>query len=540
MNFQTLLPAQKIGAHHGAAIDSGASFDTTATVRRLILDPWMVTVIASASVFLAVPGLQWLTSNTRSFVTDYFSTMVLIFLAIGAVLSGVKILESERERYFWRLLGLSLSAWLAGEMLAFLYLDNVNASAGTGVDSLYLILYLGLVLALDLQPESAEKRLRIRPLRLLASAGRILFVGGLFVYFVLLPRTLGVTEYLTWVPSFSFYVILDLYLVGRLVYSAVHAHTPRWRWIYGLLSIAWAFVLATDSIDFAWIASYLPASLPEFADVCWFMPMILIVVASRIRHSTGDSIQPVDVVDDDDRIRAIPLLVYSLGFALIHLFLSAVQNNHGLLQNARVGLVMLCLIVFGILNLVQNSVIERRSREQGLRRKEAEEHIRSLSLEDPLTRLLNRRAFDAEFSRAVARASRSGLVLGLMFIDLDHFKAVNDTYGHTAGDCVLKEAAARIKAFTREVDTLARYGGDEFIVVLEGLERPADAEVVAGRILDGFKMGFQFETGRINLSASIGIAIYPGDGRTPSQLFEAADHAMYSVKESGGSGVQLA
>ena len=110
MHFQTLLPAQKIGAHHQAAVDSGASFDTTATVRRLILDPWMVTVIASASVFLAVPGLQWLTSNTRSFVTDYFSTMVLIFLAIGAVLSGVKNLESERERYFWRLLGLSLSS----------------------------------------------------------------------------------------------------------------------------------------------------------------------------------------------------------------------------------------------------------------------------------------------------------------------------------------------------------------------------------------------------------------------------------------------
>jgi len=540
MHFQTLISAQKAGAPREAAVNPGPSLDPTRAARRLILDPWMVSVVVSASVFLAVPGLQWLTSNTRSFVTDFFSTMVLLFLAIGAVLSGVRNLESERERYFWRLLGLSLSAWLAGEMLALLYLDNENASAGTGVDSLYLIMYLGLVLALDLQPESADGRLRIRPLRFLASAGRILFVGGLFVYFVLLPSTLGVTEYLTWVPSFSFYVILDLYLVGRLVYSAFHARIRRWRLVYGLLTIAWAFVLATDSIDFAWIMSYLPENLPQVADVCWFMPMILIVAASRIRHTTGDSTQHADVVDDDDRIRAIPLLVYSLGFALIHLFLSAVQHNHGLLQNARVGLVMSCLVVFGILNLVQNSVIERQSREQSLRRKEAEEHIRSLSLEDPLTRLLNRRAFDAEFSRAVARASRSGLVLGLMFIDLDHFKAVNDTYGHTAGDCVLREAAARIKAFTREVDTLARYGGDEFIVVLEGLERPADAEVVADRILDGFKMGFQFETGRIKLSASIGIAIYPGDGRTPSQLFEAADHAMYSVKESGGSGVQLA
>jgi len=540
MHFQTLLSAQKTGAHTGAAVASGTSLDTTRALRWLVLDPWMVSVVALASVFLAVPGLQWLTSNARSVITDYFSTMVLLFVAIGAVLSGVGNLESERERYFWRLLGLSLSAWLAGEILSYLYLDNVNASAGIGVDSLYLILYLGLVLALDLQPESADGTVRIRPLRFLASAGRVLFVGGLFAYFVLLPRTLGVTEYLTWVPSFSFYVILDLYLVGRLVHSAFHARTPRWRWIYGLLSIGWAFVLATDSIDFAWITSYLPETLPKLADVCWFIPMILIVVASRARLSTGDSIQPDSAADDDNRIRGVPLLVYSLGFALVHLFLGSVQHNDGLLQNARIGLVMVCLVVFGILNLVQNSVIERQSREQSLRRKEAEAHIRSLSMEDPLTRLLNRRAFDVEFARAVARAGRSGLVLGLMFIDLDDFKQVNDTYGHTAGDSVLREAAARITAFTREVDTLARYGGDEFIVVLEGLERPADAEVVAGRILDGFKIGFQFETGRIKLSASIGVAIYPGDGRTPSELFEAADRAMYSVKESGGAGYQLA
>ena len=161
--------------------------------------------------------------------------------------------------------GLSLSAWLAGETLTLLYLDNENANAGTGVDSLYLILYLGLVLALDLQPGSTDVRLRIRPLRLLASAGRMLFVGGLFAYFVLLPRNMGLDEYLTWIPSFSFYVILDLYLVGRLVYSAVHANTPRWRTIYVLLTIAWVFVLATDSIDFAWITKFLADQVPPAA-----------------------------------------------------------------------------------------------------------------------------------------------------------------------------------------------------------------------------------------------------------------------------------
>jgi len=166
--------------------------------------------------------------------------------------------------------------------------------------------------------------------------------------------------------------------------------------------------------------------------------------------------------------------------------------------------------------------------------------MRSLSRQDPLTGLLNRRALEAEFARAIARAERTGFGLGLMFVDLDHFKTVNDTWGHPAGDSVLREAAARIEAVTREGDTLARYGGDEFVLVFEALEDQIGADVVGQKILDGFKMGFQFESVRIELSASIGIAVYPVDGRTPAQLFEAADRAMYTVKQAGGSGISRA
>jgi diguanylate cyclase (GGDEF)-like protein len=163
--------------------------------------------------------------------------------------------------------------------------------------------------------------------------------------------------------------------------------------------------------------------------------------------------------------------------------------------------------------------------------------MRSLSRQDPLTGLLNRRALDEELARAVARSDRTGLGLGLMFVDLDHFKIVNDTWGHSAGDLVLREAAARIKAFTREGDAVARYGGDEFVLIFEALEDKISAGVVGKKILDGFMMRFQFESQRIQMSASIGIAVFPVDGQTPAQLFEAADRAMYKVKQVGGSGV---
>jgi len=513
-------------------------FDVRQVARRLLLDPWIATAVLVSVVFLAIPGLHRLPAATRSDITDYYSTIVLLAVAIGAVFQGTRRFESSRERYFWRLIGLSLSGWLAGETTAFLFLHAENASAGTAVDALYLCFYLGFVLALDIQPQTADDHVRIRPLRVLASAGRTLFVSGLFAYFVLLPRTLGIDEYLTWIPSFSLYVILDLYLVVRLIEEAWLSRAPRWRLIYSLLAAAAGFVLITDSMDFAWITRLLPEILPPASDILWYAPMILIVAANRFAHvSASDSAQ---VSTDDDRVRGISLLVYSLTFALVHLALTLLQHGSGILQDARIVLVMLWLVVFGVLNLVQNSIIERHSLLQTERRKEAEDRIRQLSRQDPLTGLLNRRALDEEFARAMARAGRTKLALGLMFIDLDHFKKVNDNFGHQAGDSVLREAAARIKALTREVDTLARYGGDEFVLIFEALESQSVIQTVGRRILDGFEMGFQFESGRIALSASIGVAFSPDHGRTTSELFDAADRAMYEVKQSGGSAIGFA
>lgn len=540
MNTQALIPARFKGADQRTTAEPGSSPDPAHLLRRLLVDPWLVAVAVMTVVFLATPDFHWLSTESRSLITDYFSSIVLLLVAVGAVLFGVKSMESQRERYFWRLLGLGLSAWLAGESLAFLFLDANNATAGIGVDSLYLCLYLAFVLALDTQPHATDGNLRIKPLRVLSTAGRTLFVSGLFGYFVVLPRIYGVDQYLTWIPSFSFFVVLDLYLVSRLISCVRLSRSPRWRLLYSLILVGWTMVLATDSMDFAWITSPVPEQFPRFADILWFAPMVMIVAASRTRHLTSSMTEATEADDDEDRVRGVPLLVYSLVFALIHLGLGLIQPHTGQVQDGRVALVMVCLAVFGVLHLFQHAVIEREIRQQRLRRKGAEAHIRSLSLTDPLTNILNRRAFDTELARAIARAERTGMVLGLMFVDLDHFKIVNDTWGHPAGDSILREAAARIKALTREIDTLARYGGDEFVLIFEAMETPADAEIVGRRILDGFKMGFQFESGRIELSASIGIAIHPFNGHTPTQLVEAADRAMYKAKEAGGSRVEFA
>jgi diguanylate cyclase (GGDEF)-like protein len=527
------------GTEPDAILDPASRWSLRPAVRRLMLDPWVLTASILTIAFLIVPDLGGPAAKARSYVTDYLSTIILLGFAITAIVLGVRGRRFERERLFWRLIGISLGAWFLGEITALAFYDVSSPFTLAAVDALYLCYYMAFTLALDLQPQFTSSQMRIRPLRVLGSAGRVLFLSGLFLYFVILPSTLGIDEFLTWIPSFSLYVALDLYLVSRAVQEMRHATTPQSRLIYGLLLAALTFALVTDSLDLAWIASHLSDAFPRVTDFLWYAPMVLIVAAVRSGSFAADDGSTAET-DDDNQVRGVPLLVYSVGFALLHLLLTLPPHSGGALLSARIVLVMVWLILFGMLNLIQNSIIQREVRQQSRQRLAAEQHIRDLSRLDPLTGLLNRRALEEELARAVARANRSGMPLGLMFIDLDDFKIVNDTYGHPAGDSVLREAAARIKALTRDVDSVARYGGDEFVLIFEALEDPSGAEVVGRRILDGFKMGFQFESGRITLSASIGIAVHPADGRNHGTLFESADRAMYAAKQRGGSDIEFA
>jgi diguanylate cyclase (GGDEF)-like protein len=119
--------------------------------------------------------------------------------------------------------------------------------------------------------------------------------------------------------------------------------------------------------------------------------------------------------------------------------------------------------------------------------------------------------------------------MALLFIDLDNFKAVNDTLGHDAGDAVLKETAKRLKECVRKPDTVARLGGDEFVVIIEH-QNVANATIVAERIIESVKQEIQTPEGLVTIGASIGVALFPGDGKSEKELLKAADRAMYSIK----------
>ncbi len=171
-------------------------------------------------------------------------------------------------------------------------------------------------------------------------------------------------------------------------------------------------------------------------------------------------------------------------------------------------------------------------------RKRNEDQIRYKAHYDQLTGLPNRALFNDRLEQSAATSKRSKTMMGLMFIDLDGFKKINDTLGHDAGDQILKGAAARMQACVRESDTVARLGGDEFTIILNGLTDQQPAIELAKRILAGLQPPFELTLangdvvpGRVG--ASIGIAFMPDDGQTVDALLKSADAAMYVVKENG-------
>lgn len=172
-------------------------------------------------------------------------------------------------------------------------------------------------------------------------------------------------------------------------------------------------------------------------------------------------------------------------------------------------------------------------------RKEAEQRIRYMASHDTLTNLPNRSLLQDRIQQTLLHNQRRNLQSAVLFIDLDKFKGINDTLGHDVGDGLLKEAAARLVAEVRSEDTVARHGGDEFIILLSTIKKPDDAGVIAQKLLDSLTAPFFIKGKELHISASIGIAIYPDDGNDMGALLKNSDIAMYHAKETGRNNYQF-
>ncbi|MCG8487753.1 MAG: EAL domain-containing protein [Chromatiales bacterium] len=171
--------------------------------------------------------------------------------------------------------------------------------------------------------------------------------------------------------------------------------------------------------------------------------------------------------------------------------------------------------------------------------KEAQYQLQHMAYHDPLTDLPNRRFFNAKLNQSIRLAARRGSTLAVVFIDLDHFKRINDSMGHDVGDELLKQFAQRLQNTIRVSDSVARISGDEFILLLEEIKGQADASIAVTSIMNDLKAPFDLDGRRIRITFSVGISLYPDDGKDSMHLLRNADTAMYSAKENGRNGYQF-
>jgi diguanylate cyclase (GGDEF)-like protein len=181
----------------------------------------------------------------------------------------------------------------------------------------------------------------------------------------------------------------------------------------------------------------------------------------------------------------------------------------------------------------------QRSRTHAAELQRANAQLQHLATHDALTGLPNRVLLTDRIEQAIAQADRSSRSFALLMVDLDRFKSINDSLGHEAGDALLCQVAERLRASLRKVDTLARIGGDEFVIVLNGVTGPHDVEVVLSNVLSTVGRPLELESIEVQTSPSIGVSLYPHDGTDPQTLLKHADAAMYHAKKMGRNTFQF-
>jgi diguanylate cyclase len=201
-----------------------------------------------------------------------------------------------------------------------------------------------------------------------------------------------------------------------------------------------------------------------------------------------------------------------------------------------IGLFALGLLVVTLVTAVYDAHLQSRARIQALRLEQANAELQHQATHDALTGLPNRLLFIDRLGRETAHGERHGRSFAVIVVDLDRFKVINDTLGHGAGDQLLIEVAQRLSSTIRAADTVARTGGDEFLLLISDIREAADAAVIASKIIAELDRSVSIGGAQVHTSASIGISVYPADGADSDSLVAHADEAMYFAKQAGRNG----
>lgn len=464
----------------------------------------------------------------------------LLFLPVGAAAvlacwgASRRCAEVRRLRWFWRLMAVAIAAQLAGDTAMAAYdLGGGEAPFPSLADLAYLSFYPLMLLALVRVPVAPTSR--VQRTRLGLDLATALLAGGMVIWHLVLAQTVteGGRGALPMITSVA-YPVGDLVLLAGLGIVLLRWSPPILRRPLSFLAIGLGMFIAADLVySYTQLRGGYEAGGP--VDILWIAALTLFALAAisqrPARPGVLETAVPVREASER-RVSWFPFLALAIGGLVL------LRAEWGQPFAPALTLV-LAAIGLAALIAIRQYVTQREMIRLQAELHEAHDRLAALASQDALTAVANRRAIEAAMGEEVERARRYGRELSLLFLDVDRFKAINDGFGHAAGDRVLAEFAAAVRICLRPTDTVGRWGGEEFVALLPETGA-AEAAGVAERIrahVEGHRFGLGDGTG---VTCSIGIGCLPADATGVVGLIAAADGAMYEAKRRGRNRVLAA
>jgi diguanylate cyclase (GGDEF)-like protein len=481
--------------------------------------------VAMGSLLLLYGGWQvfYLTPGHRALVGDVFFYPVGIAAIYAAWRASRRCSASPRLRSSWRLLALASLSYLGGDVSQTFYEVAGKKPYPSVGDVMYLLFYplmLWGLLSFPRARRSAAERLRlVLDLAVVAIGG-----SAVVIYVVLGPTAVqGGSSSLQTAFSVA-YPVGDMVLLVGLATLLLGQPLRSSRVALRFLAAGLVFFVAADLV-YGYITLHSTYSGGDPVDALWMIAIAFLAVAAAAQQPV-DGPEEIPFVAERQSLSRIPYFAVAVGFGLL-----IVSQRHDSLfpdKSLTISAVLLATLVSMRQFMAQRDLLDTQGQ------------LSHQSLHDALTGLPNRVLALDRAQQMLARARRLQIPVAALFVDLDGFKHVNDTFGHAAGDELLRTVAARLMTVVRAGDTAARLGGDEFVVLLEGSTLDAGPELVAERLLEVLRQPYDMRdtAGRqLSVTASIGIAV--GARESADELLRDADLALYGAKAAGRNRYRL-
>jgi len=507
-----------------AVLESADPAQPRATPRNTGTHRWLLALGAFLALYVSWQLLRWIPAR-QQLIGDLAFVPLSVAAIYASARAAARCSGSPRLRQAWWLVALALTLYLAGNLVVLLYEVALFLKPYPSVaDALYLCVYPVLLAGLLRFP--GRRRIGEQTAELVLDLA-IVAIGtsAVFVYGVLGPGAIrGSTDTLQ--TAFSIALPTgDMILLVGLVSVLLRGGTASSRTSLRLIAAALILRVGAD-IAYGYITLHGTYSGGDSVDMIAIAALALFAIAPlfqrEVRVEETDDVEPV--VRAQLRLSWLPYAAVAVVFTLF----AVVERKDPLFPDQVLAYVAMLLAA---LVAVRQLLVQQRLLSTQVALRHARDELSALATTDALTGLANHRAIVDAVDLELSRARRHGHPFAVLFLDLDHFKELNDTFGHLVGDEALHELGVVLRSCLREVDSVGRWGGEEFVVVLP--ESDGDAAFVTAERIRKTVMEHTFDSSGTSMTCSIGVAAYPGDSLERSKLVELADTAMYRAKRNG-------